>query len=68
MDKITYAYLETTNYCNLDCSFCNRDEVIGSLKHMSLDDWGKLLDGIKHHQIKEAKHIDMGYVGLWRPC
>ena len=24
MDKITYAYLETTNYCNLDCSFCNR--------------------------------------------
>ena len=26
MDKITYAYLETTNYCNLDCSFCNRDE------------------------------------------
>ena len=23
MDKITYAYLETTNYCNLDCSFCN---------------------------------------------
>ena len=54
MDKITYAYLETTNYCNLDCSFCNRDEVIGPLKHMSLEDWGKLLDGIKHHPIQEA--------------
>ena len=26
---ITYAYLETTNYCNLQCSFCNRDDVIG---------------------------------------
>jgi MoaA/NifB/PqqE/SkfB family radical SAM enzyme len=60
MDKITYAYLETTNYCNLDCSFCNRDEVIGPLKHMSLENWGKLLDGIKHHPIKEAKLMGMG--------
>ena len=57
---ITYAYLETTNYCNLDCSFCNRDEVIGPLKHMSLENWGKLLDGIKHHPIKEAKLMGMG--------
>ena len=51
MKPITYAYLETTNYCNLDCSFCNRDEVIGPLKHMSLENWGNLLDGIKHHPI-----------------
>ena len=60
MDKITYAYLETTNYCNLDCSFCNRSDVIGPLKHMSLENWGKLLDGIKHHPIKEAKLMGMG--------
>jgi len=60
VDKITYAYLETTNYCNLDCSFCNRDEVIGPLKHMSLENWGKLLDGIKHHPIQEAKLMGMG--------
>ena len=60
MDKITYAYLETTNYCNLDCSFCNRTDVIGPLKHMSLEDWGKLLDGIKHHPIQEAKLMCMG--------
>jgi MoaA/NifB/PqqE/SkfB family radical SAM enzyme len=60
MDKITYAYLETTNYCNLDCSFCNRTDVIGPLKHMSLDNWGKLLDGIKHHPIEEAKLMGMG--------
>ena len=60
MDKITYAYLETTNYCNLDCSFCNRTDVIGPLKHMSLENWGKLLDGIKHHPIKEAKLMGMG--------
>ncbi len=57
---ITYAYLETTNYCNLDCSFCNRMDVIGPLKHMSLKDWGKLLDGIKHHPIEEAKLMGMG--------
>jgi hypothetical protein len=34
--------------------------VIGPLKHMSLDDWGKLLDGIKHHPIEEAKLMGMG--------
>ena len=60
MDKITYAYLETTNYCNLDCSFCNRTDVIGPLKLMSLEVWGKLFDGIKHHPIEEAKLMGMG--------
>jgi len=57
---ITYAYLETTNYCNLDCSFCNRMDVIGPLKHMSLNKWGELLNGIKHHPIEEAKLMGMG--------
>tara|TARA_B100000287_G_scaffold405595_1_gene429295 strand:- start:1055 stop:1987 length:933 start_codon:yes stop_codon:yes gene_type:complete len=60
MKPITYAYLETTNYCNLRCSFCNREDVIGPLKHMSLENWGKLLDGIKHHPIEEAKLMGMG--------
>jgi len=31
MKPVTYAYLETTNYCNLACSFCNREDVIGPL-------------------------------------
>jgi|15BtaG_2_1085339.scaffolds.fasta_scaffold00336_11 MoaA/NifB/PqqE/SkfB family radical SAM enzyme len=57
---ITYAYLETTNYCNLDCSFCNREEVIGPLKHMSLDKWEKLLNGISHYPITETKLMGMG--------
>ena len=60
MKKITYAYLETTNYCNLDCSFCNRTEVIGDLQHMPLYKWEKLLEGIKHHPIEEAKLMGMG--------
>ena len=57
---ITYAYLETTNYCNLQCSFCNRDEVIGALQHMPLPKFRKLLDSLKHHPIKEAKLMGMG--------
>lgn len=60
MQPITYAYLETTNHCNLACSFCNRDEVIGPLRHMNLDKWGELLDNIKHHPIKTAKLMGMG--------
>jgi len=57
---ITYAYLETTNHCNLACSFCNRDEVIGALQHMPLDKYRQMLEGLKHHPIKEAKLMGMG--------
>jgi MoaA/NifB/PqqE/SkfB family radical SAM enzyme len=57
---ITYAYLETTNYCNLDCSFCNRKEVIGALQHMPLSKFRQMLENIKHHPIKEAKLMGMG--------
>ena len=57
---ITYAYLETTNYCNLECSFCNRNEVIGPLQHMSVTKFKKMLDKIKHHPIEEAKLMGMG--------
>lgn len=60
MKPITYAYIETTNYCNLQCSFCNRDEVIGALQHMTLSKYRKMLDGLKHHPIKEAKLMGMG--------
>ena len=57
---ITYAYLETTNYCNLECSFCNRHEVIGALQHMPVDKFRDMLERIKHHPIKEAKLMGMG--------
>jgi len=60
MQPITYAYLETTNYCNLDCSFCNRKDVIGPLKHISLDNWAHVLKKIGHFPIKEAKLMGMG--------
>ncbi len=57
---ITYAYLETTNYCNLKCSFCNRDEVIKKLNHMSLSDWELVLEKLKDQPIKEAKLMGLG--------
>ena len=57
---ITYAYLETTNYCNLECSFCNRNEVIGPLQHMSVTKFRELMEKIKHHPIEEAKLMGMG--------
>lgn len=59
-NPITYAYLETTNYCNLECSFCNRNEVIGALRHMKLEKFVEMLEKIKHHPIKEAKLMGMG--------
>ena len=60
LKPITYAYLETTNYCNLKCSFCNRLDVIGPLKHMPLPQWRELLEKIKKNSIKEAKLMGMG--------
>ena len=60
MKPITYAYIETTNYCNLQCSFCNRDEVIGALQHMPLSKFRMMLDGLKHHPIRESKLMGMG--------
>lgn len=59
-NKITYAYLETTNYCNLDCSFCNRKEVVSKLIHMPLSKWTNMLEKIKHHPIEECKLMGMG--------
>jgi len=57
---ITYVYLETTNYCNLECSFCNRNEVIGALRHMPIVKFREMMEKIKHHPIQEAKLMGMG--------
>jgi len=60
LKPLRYAYLETTNYCNLDCSFCNRKDVIGPLKHMGVEEWQILLEKLKDHPIREAKLMGMG--------
>lgn len=58
--KIRYAYIETTNYCNLKCITCNREDVIGPLKHMDIKDFSKLLEELSQHPIEEAKLMGMG--------
>lgn len=58
--KIEYAYIETTNYCNLKCITCNREEVIGPLRHMSYDDFVVVMRKLSHHPIREAKLMGMG--------
>ena len=57
---INYAYLETTNYCNLNCTFCNRDVVVKKLKHLSLTNWELVLEKLKDQPIKEAKLMGLG--------
>ena len=58
--KLRYAYIETTNYCNLKCITCNREDVIGPLSHMSIDKFYSLMDKLKDHPIQEAKFMGMG--------
>ena len=58
--KIEYASFEVTSYCNLKCSFCNREEVIKNPKHISVESWIYILEKFKSHPIKEAKLQGLG--------
>lgn len=58
--KIEYASFEVTSYCNLNCSFCNREEVIKHPKHISVESWIYILEKFKSHPIKEAKLQGLG--------
>ena len=59
---IKYAYLETTNHCNLDCVFCNRRDVVNNqnLKHMEIERWKYCLDILKDHPLEQAKLMGLG--------
>ncbi len=60
--KLKHAFIETTNYCNLDCVFCNRRDVVNNknLKHMSLNEWNKILQVLSDHPLKDAKLQGLG--------
>ena len=58
--QIKYAYLETTSYCNLNCSFCNRDDVVLKPEHMSVETYRMILNKLKNHPIQEIKLMGMG--------
>ncbi len=59
-EKIKYALIETTNHCNLNCSFCNRNEVIGKLQHISVPKFIAICEKLKDQPIEEAKFTGMG--------
>ena len=60
--NLKHAFIETTNYCNLDCVFCNRRDVVNNknLKHMSLNEWDKILDALSEHPLEDAKLQGLG--------
>lgn len=60
IEKIQYAYLETSNACNLDCKYCNRRDVVREPKCMSLDDWKIVLDKLSTQPISDAKLMGLG--------
>jgi len=57
---VTYAYLETTNFCNIDCRFCNRRDVVRQPRHMGLKEWDIVLDKLSSEPIREAKLMGLG--------
>lgn len=57
---LTYAYIATTNHCNLNCSFCNRIETVKELQHMSLSNFIKIMEQLKDNPINEVKLIGLG--------
>ncbi len=57
---ITYAYIESTNHCNLNCSFCNRKDVIGPLQHMPVEKFDLVLQKLRDQPIQTCKLMGMG--------
>lgn len=59
-DSVTYAYLETSSICNLDCRFCNRRDVVKRSRHMSLEEWGIVLEKLSSEPLREVKLMGLG--------
>lgn len=63
IEPITYVCFEPTSYCNLECSFCNRGEIMATgkvLRHISMEDWKLMLDKLEGQDIREAKFTGLG--------
>lgn len=60
MHPIEYVMLEPTNYCNLNCTFCNRRDVVKRQKHISLEDWNIILNKLSGQPIEVIKMQGLG--------
>ena len=62
IEDISYVYLETTNFCNLDCAFCNRRDVVKKAKHMSLENWDNVLEKLSSQpQVQSLRKASGGF-------
>ena len=53
--KFNKIYIEITNYCNLNCSFCSRDDRI---KHeMTLEEFKHIINEIKNYTESIYLHV-----------
>lgn len=57
---IEYTMLEPTNYCNLNCKFCNRKFVVKNQKHINLKDWCTILRKLSNQPLRVMKMQGLG--------
>ena len=55
MARFTKIYVEITNYCNLNCSFCSKDSR--SKKEMTVDEFKIVIDRIKGYTKSIYLHV-----------
>lgn len=62
MKSAKYVVIETTTHCNLKCSYCNREDVVGDkLKHMSYSNFQEISNKIlAQHSVSDLKLMSMG--------
>jgi MoaA/NifB/PqqE/SkfB family radical SAM enzyme len=58
--NLKYLMIEPTNYCNLRCSFCNRENVVKELKNMSIEELKFILEKLKYEKIEVVKLQGLG--------
>lgn len=57
---ITYAAIEPTSHCILSCRFCNRRDAVTEPRHMTLEQWGMVLDKMATQDLREVKIQGLG--------
>ena len=54
-ERFSKIYVEITNFCNLQCSFCSKDNLLK--KEMTLDEFQIVIDKIKDYTDNIYLHV-----------